>query len=716
MNMKRKAKRSLDCIFKPKSIAVIGASRKRGTIGREILHNLLDYEFMGPLFPVNPYAEVVNSIKCYPSILDVPNDIDLGIIVVPRPLVNQVVDECGRKGIKGLVVISAGFRESGEEGAREEAKLVELLEKYGMRAAGPNCMGVICTDPEISMNATFAATRPKVGKIGFMSQSGALGEAILSMARELNLGFSHFISVGNKANISGNDLIEYWRDDPATELILMYLESFGNPRRFTTLAREITRKKPIIAVKAGRTRTGIRAASSHTGALANIDVASGALFEQCGVLRVTSVEELFDMAMAFCNQPVPKGDGVAIITNAGGPGIMAVDACESLGLCIPNFSDTTVKRLKKALPPVVTIQNPIDLIASADAKTYSAALEIILEDENVHSILAIFVPPITTDPLEISSVIHDVTRDSSKTVLACFMGREEVLRRYGRKEGRIIPIYSFPESAAKTLSLLDKYRRWLERPEGKVRHYKVEKKRVETILSRVQSSKRGDLTQEEAYRVLEAYGIPMARFKVVRGLEDVVSSAEEIGYPVALKIADPEISHKTEVGGVILDIRDDGEMVKAFQKLKESWKQIRKKKTEGRFMVQEMVSGGQETIMGMSLDPAFGPLLMFGLGGIYVEYLKDVAFRVLPITDVDTEEMIQSIRGYPILEGVRGEEPSDLAALEEAIGRLAQLVTDFPAIKQLDVNPFMVLPVGKGAKGVDARMSLEDHGNSSLVS
>ena len=702
----RKRGGSLDCIFKPRSIAVIGASRRRGTIGREILHNLLDYGFTGPLFPVNPYAEVVNSIKCYPSILDVPNEIDLAIIVVPRPKVVKVAEECGRKGVKGLVIISAGFKESGEEGAREEAKLVRVLEKYGMRAAGPNCMGAICTDPDVRMNATFAATKPKAGKIGFMSQSGALGEAILSMARDLNLGFSHFISVGNKADISGNDLIEYWRDDPATELILMYLESFGNPRRFTALAREITRKKPIIAVKAGRTRAGIRAASSHTGALASIDVATEALFEQCGVLRVTSVEELFDMAMALCNQPVPRGNGVAIVTNAGGPGIMAVDACESLGLRIPQFTDRTVRRLKKALPPVVTVQNPIDLIASADAVTYRAALEIIQEDENVHAILAIFVPPITTDPLEISSVIHDVTRGNSKTVLACFMGREEVLRQHGRLEDKIVPIYSFPESAAKTLSLLDKYRRWLERPAGKVRQHRVDRKRAQAVFSRVRASKRTDLTQEEAYRVLEAYGIPMARFRIARGLEEVVSSAEKIGYPVALKVADPAILHKTEVGGVILDIRDDGEMVKAFRELKSNLKRIRGGKGEGRFMVQEMVGGGRETILGMNLDPAFGPLLMFGLGGIYVEYLKDVAFRVLPITDVDTEEMIRSIRGYPLLEGVRGEEPSDLRALEEAIGRLAQLVTDFPEIRQLDVNPFMVLPAGKGAKGVDARMSL----------
>jgi len=700
------AVKSLDCIFRPKSIAVIGASRSRGTIGREILHNLLVSEFKGTLFPVNPKAEVVNSIKCYPSILDVPDHVDLAVIVIPRDEVARVVEECGKKGVRGLVIITAGFKESSEAGAREEAKVIELLKRYGMRAVGPNCMGVINTDPEISMNATFAATPPKQGKIGLMSQSGALGEAILSMARQLNLGFSQFVSMGNKADVSGNDLIEYWRDDPATEIILMYLESFGDPSRFTILAREISRKKPIIAVKAGRTRAGIRAASSHTGAMANVEVASEALFEQSGVLRVTSVEELFDMAMAFCNQPVPAGDGVAIITNAGGPGIMAVDALESLGLRITNFSEKTVMQLRETLPPEVSVQNPLDLIASADAERYRKAMEIVLEDEGVYTVLVIFVPPITTDPHSIHSVIHEVSRNSSKTVFGCFMGREEVLRKTERAGGKIIPIYSFPESAAKTLSLLDKYRRWLERPEGKILEFDVNRDAVESVLKRVREDRRSSLTQEESFQVFEAYGIPMARFRVVHGLEEVVSSAAEIGYPVALKIADPEVSHKTEAGGVILDIRDDGEMVKAFQQLKVNSRRLHRGKSKETFVVQEMIGEGQETILGVNLDPHFGPLLMFGLGGIYVEYLKDVTFRILPITDIDAEEMIRGIRGCRILEGVRGKEPSDLKALAEAIGRLAQLVTDFPVIKQLDINPFIVLPAGKGAKGVDARIGL----------
>ncbi len=717
MSNKGKREKSLDCIFRPKSIAVIGASRRRGTIGREILHNLLEFEFKGTLFPVNPMAEVVNSIKCYPSILEVPDRVDLAIIVVPWPEVVKVVEECAGKGVRGLVIISAGFKESSEAGAREEEKIVKLLEEYGMRAVGPNCMGVINTDPSVSMNATFATTTPTRGKIGFMSQSGALGEAILSMARQLNLGFSNFISVGNKADVSGNDLIEYWRDDPATELILMYLESFGDPMKFTSLAREITRKKPIIAVKAGRTQAGIRAASSHTGAMASRDVMSEALFLQSGVLRVTSVEELFDMAMAFCNQPVPAGDGVAIITNAGGPGIMAVDACERLGLRVTRFSDRTLRRLKKALPPMVSVQNPLDLIAGADAERYRSALKIILEDENIHSILVIFVPPITTDPLEVSSVIHEVTRGSEKTVLACFMGREEVMRQSAGVEERIIPIYSFPESAAKTLSLMVKYRRWLDRPAGKILRFEVDRDRVEAVIRGVTDSGRVDLTQEEAFQVLEAYGLPMARFRIAGGLEDVVASAEEIGYPVALKVTAPGLSHKTDVGGVILDIRDNGEMVKAFQKLKGiTSKGGKRRRSPAGFMVQEMVNGGRETIIGMNFDPSFGSLLMFGLGGIYVEYLKDVTFRILPITDVDTDEMIHSIRGYRLLEGVRGEAPSDIEALKDAIGRLAQLVTDFPVIKQLDVNPFMVLPRGKGAKGVDAHISLVDCGGDSLFS
>ena len=700
--------RSLDSIFKPESIAVIGASRRRGTIGREILHNLLDYEFKGTLFPVNPNTDVVNSIKCYPSILDVPDRVDLAIVVVPMPEVVKVVENCGKKGVRGLVIISAGFKEIGGKGARAEEKIVKLLRKYGMRAVGPNCMGVVNTEPAVSMNATFAATTPTKGKIGFMSQSGALGEAILCMARELNLGFSNFISVGNKVDVSGNDLIEYWKDDPATELILMYLESFGNPMKFSSLAREITRKKPVIAVKAGRTRSGIRAATSHTGAMANREVASEALFEQSGILRVTSVEELFDLAMAFCNQPVPKGNGVAIITNAGGPGIMAVDACETLGLHIANFTDDTVRKLRRTLPPIIAPQNPIDLIASAGTERYREALEIILKDENVHAVLVIFVPPITTDPLEISTIIHNATKESDKTVLGCFMGREQVLGNSDRKEGKIIPIYSFPESAAKTLCLMDKYRRWLERPRGKVVNSRVDSATVRKVLKGVSASGRVDLTQEESYRVLEAYGIPMARFSVVEGLEEVVATAEEIGYPVALKIADPDVSHKTDVGGVVLGIRDDGEMVKAFQQFKKLRARLKKGRYGGKYMVQEMVDGGQETILGTTLDPSFGPLLMFGLGGIYVEHLKDVTFRILPVTDVDADEMIRSIRGYRILEGVRGQKASDLKAIAEAIGRLAQLVTDFPEISQTDINPFIVLPGKRGARGVDARISLRE--------
>ena len=387
---------------------------------------------------------------------------------------------------------------------------------------------------------------------------------------------------------------------------------------------------------------------------------------------------------------------------------MAVDACESLGLKVANFSEETKKKLKKILPAVASLGNPIDLIASADTIRYGKTLEVVLEDKNVDSILVIFVPPITQDPLEVFNLIHQVSQKSTKTVFGCFMGRDEVLRKSDPGEGKIIPIYAFPESAMKTISLMVRYRKWLNRPRGKVSRFKTDRKTVGKVFRAVRASKRVDLTQEEVFRVLEAYGISMSRFKVVTGLEDVIASAGEIGYPVVLKIAERGVSHKTEIGGVVLDIRDDGELVKAFKQLKSNLKRAMggKNSAEGRFMVQEMIEGGQETILGMNLDPQFGPLLMFGLGGIYVEYIKDVTFRILPLTDVDTDEMIQSIKGYRLLEGVRGKKPSDTKALKKAIGRLAQLVSDFPEIMQLDVNPFIVLPEKKGAIGVDARMSL----------
>jgi len=698
--------KSLDSIFKPHSIAIIGASRTRSTISQQILHNLLDYEFSGMLFPVNPGADVVSSIKCYPSVLSIPDRVDLAIVVVPRDLVNGIVDECGKKQVKGLIVITAGFSETGETGKKLEEELAEKGKKYGMRIVGPNCMGVLNTDARVRMNATFSATQPLRGKVGFMSQSGALGEAILAHAKEISLGFSKFVSLGNKADISGTDLLAAWKDDPATSLILMYLESFGDPRDFTHLARETTRTKPILAVKAGRTRAGARAVASHTGSLAGLDVAADALFEQCGIIRVNSVEELFDLAQAFVHQPVPAGDRVAVLTNAGGPGIMAADAIEGAGLTMAPLSKKTREGLRAFLPPHASTKNPVDMLASAQPEEYAKALELLLADPGVDSVIVISVTPIVTNPVTVARKITEVSRGHSKTVLGCFMGRENIYKQWSETGSGRIPVYLFPESAIGALSAMVRYGKWKDRPTGKVRRFKANDKKVEEIIHTAQAEKRRHLFQDEAFGILQAYGIKVPKFRTARTAAEAVKAAREIGYPVALKVLSHSSIHKTDLGLVTLDLGDNKEVRQAFGDVrKRALGAMEKSKFRGT-MVQKMVEGGQETIVGMIQDPNFGPLLMFGLGGIYVEVLKDTAFRVLPLTDVDAREMIESIRSYPILAGVRGKEKTNTDRLAEHLQRIAQLVTEHPAIDELEINPLMAGPTAASFMAVDCRMKL----------
>jgi acetyl coenzyme A synthetase (ADP forming)-like protein len=465
----KEKKSSLDAIFRPKSIAIVGVSRRRGSIGREILHNLIEYEFNGAIFPINPHAEVIHSLKCYPSVLDVPQAIDLAIIVVPKEQAVEAVEECGKKGIKGIVMITAGFREVGGPGAEREEKLAQVIKRYGMRMVGPNCMGVINTDPQYRMDATFAPSLPIEGNIGFLSQSGALGAAILDYALDLNLGFSMFVSMGNKVDISGNDLLEYWQYDDNSKVLLLYLESFGNPRKFTQLAREIVKEKPIIAVKSGRTRAGAKAASSHTGALAGLDVGTQALFEQCGVLRVNTVEELFDLAQAFSKQPIPKGKRVGILTNAGGPGIMATDAVINLGLHMAAFSDATISQLREFLSPEASFSNPLDMIAGANHETYLRSLRILLKDEGIDAMLVIFVHPVYVDAQKIAEAIIQASQEQSeKPVLCCFMGKKDELSGIEELQKAGLPSYLFPESAAMALAAMEKYNRIRNRPTGKI--------------------------------------------------------------------------------------------------------------------------------------------------------------------------------------------------------------------------------------------------------
>jgi acetyltransferase len=698
----------LDTIFKPRSIAIVGASRKKGSIGQQVLHNLIEQEFSGKVFPVNPQADVIHSIKCFPSVSDIPDAVDLAIIVVPKHQVLAAVDDCGRKGVRGLVVITAGFKETGERGAKLEHELKEKVHAYGMRMVGPNCMGVLNTAPDVNLNATFAPAPPLRGRVAFTSQSGALGVAIINLTRRLGLGLSMFVSMGNKTDVSGNDLLEYWENDPTTGVILMYLESFGNPRKFTRLARRVGRKKPIIVVKAGRTVQGAAAASSHTGALAGLDIATDALFQQCGVLRANSVAELFDLALAFDKCPLPEGPRVAIVTNAGGPAIMATDGCVNMGLTLATFTNKTLSQLKAHLPEEASVKNPVDLIASANADAYRTAVDLVLKDKNVDAAIVIFVPPIMVPPDEIAEAIMDVKSEHEKPVLGVFMASEDFLREVHQRQDHPFPIYPFPEPAVRALQAMVQYRQRLDLPDGSIPAFDASQSVAASIFAAVRSEGRVHLNSAEALSVLSAYGIPTCRFGYANTPEEVAACAREIGYPVVLKLLARNLTHKSDVGGVIVDIRNDDELLRGFESLlQRADKHGISKDVEG-VMVQHMVRSGREVVMGMAHDPQFGPLIMFGLGGIYVETLKDVSFRVWPITDRDAREMIESIRSFPILKGTRGESPVNFSLLEETLMRLSQLVSDFPIIADLDINPFIASHRADASKAVDAKLTLKD--------
>jgi acetate---CoA ligase (ADP-forming) len=701
--------RSLDPVFRPRSIAVIGASRKAGTVGYEIIHNLLTEGFTGAIYPVNPHAVSVHSVPAYAGIADVPGDVDLAVITVPKEGALAVAEQCGRRGVRAIIVITAGFKEVGPAGAARELELLDIAQRHGMRMIGPNCLGVVNTEADIRMNATFAPIMPPAGPVSFMSQSGAMGVTILDYAAEYGIGVNHFVSVGNKADVSGNDLIEYWADDPGTRVILMYLENFGNPRRFTRVARNVTKAKPVIAVKAGRTAAGARAASSHTGALAGLDSATDALLAQCGVIRVDTVEELFDLAMAFGRLPVPRGNRVAVVTNAGGPGIIITDACESRGLSVAELSPDTQARLRLNLPEEASVRNPVDMIATATPESYRLALEAVLADPNIDAAIAAFVPPLRVRQTDVArAIVAARNTNPEKPMLAVLMGRA------GLPEGRAdlwaagVPGYIFPESAARALAAMYRYRKWVERPAGTERRFDADRDRVRDLIAAGRAAGVDYLDRNAVLDILDAYGIPTLRATVARTADEAVAAAARVGLPVVLKIDSPDIVHKTDVGGVALDLRTEDDVRAACEAM---LARVRTRRPDARVdgvLVERFVRGGRETIIGVSQDPSFGPVIMFGLGGIYVEALKDVAFRVQPVSDIDAREMVREIRGIRLLEGMRGEAPADIAAIEETIQRVSQLVGEHPEIIEMDINPFLVLE--KGGIVVDARIRIGDAG------
>jgi len=695
-------RQELDAIFRPRSVAIIGATPRPGTIGRETLNNTFAAEFKGKVFPVNPRYEVVHSVKCYSTVLDVPDAVDLAVIIVPKEYVQDVVRQCGEKGVGGLVVITAGFSEVGTEGKAREEEVLQVVRDYGMRMIGPNCFGVVNADPEVSLNVTFGKVFPQHGNVGFITQSGAMGEAVMNQAAELGIGFSKIASIGNKADISSNDILTYFIDDDQTEIILLYLENFGNPRNFTRIATEVSRYKPIVAVKSGRTKLGAKAASSHTGALAGLDVGVDALFEQAGIMRVDTIEELFDVAALLSRQKIPRGNRVVVVTNAGGPGILATDALIANGLEMPDLRPGTVKELKKFISADASYANPMDMVAGAGPTEYFKTLNVIKKDNQYDTILTIFLAPVTVDELEVAKNIHTALSDTNKTVAACLMGAGERKSGIDFLNSHGMPTYIFPEAVAKALATIDGYREWLKRPKGKPKVFKVDSNKARKIVDHYLAQGTTAIVGEDAMEILQAYGIQAAGYEYAFSGKDAMAVARRLGYPVVMKINTPAILHKTEVGGVMVDLRSDGEVKKAFAELRLRVGKLRKGEKFS-VVMQQMINGSVETVIGMTTDPSFGPLIMFGLGGIFVEVMKDVAFRIHPLTPQKARRMIKSLKSYPLLTGFRGAPPVDLEIIEDTLLRVSHLVKDLDCFSEIDINPYIVSPERSKCVAVDAR-------------
>jgi acetyl coenzyme A synthetase (ADP forming)-like protein len=691
--------------FCPKSVAVIGASRNEEKLGHGVLKNLLQYGYKGKVYPINPEADEILGVRAYSTVLDVPGEIDMAVIVVPAAIVAQVLEECGQKGVRGVVIITAGFREVGGQGLKEEKRLAEIASRYDMRIIGPNCLGII--DTLCRLNATFARGMPEQGDIAIMSQSGALLAAILDWAIGEKVGFSRFVSLGNKTDINEIDMLEAWGDDPHSKVIAAYLEGIVDGVRFMEVARRVSQKIPIVIIKAGTTEAGARAVSSHTGSLAGSEKAYDTALRQSGVVRANSVEDLFDYAFAFSQQPLIKGRRISIVTNGGGAGIMASDEVERLGLKMASLNRETIERLKGRLPTAANVYNPVDCLGDADAERYRYALDTVLQDLNVDGVIAIFLSQVVMHVEDVAEVVGGTAKRYDKPVLACLMGGEmtepgrEVLRRYG------VPNYDFPERAVRAMLAMCRRKEFLDRPPRAIERFEAHSQWVQEVFEGVRSEGRLAVGEAEARRVMEAYGIPLPQSVLARNPEEAVEAAESIGYPVAMKIASPDILHKTDIGGVRLSMRGPDEVRDSFDLLNYRALRFMPEAEIWGVLVQEMVEGCSEVLVGMSRDPQFGPLLAFGLGGIYVEALRDVTFRIAPVARWEAKEMLSEIRGYTLLRGMRGESPADLEAIVDCILRLSQLVTDFPEIVELDINPLIVCEKGKGAAAVDLRMALQ---------
>lgn len=698
---------NLDSIMKPRAIAVIGASTRAHTIGSDIMKRLQEYGFTGEIYPVNPKGGVIEGLQAYTSILDVPGKVDLAIIVVNAKFVLSTIDQCHQKGVGGLCVISAGFKETGPQGAELEKALLEKVRGYGMRCVGPNCLGVVNTHPSIRMDGCFAESLPQRGGIGFVSQSGALGGGILNILKDLNLGFAQFISIGNQADVNAETAMQYWENEDDVKQILLYMESIQNPANFRELATRISKKKPILALKAGRSAAGASAASSHTGSLAGADKAANALLRQSGVIREYSLENLFATAKVFDNCPIPKGDRVAIITNSGGPGIMATDAVSEYGMKMAQLSEETKDKLRSFLPAAASVKNPVDMIASAPIEHYKQTLETVLADDQVDMVVVIYLPFLGLKDIDVAKAVMEIkTKHPGKPIVGVFMTTSEFFAKLSDMQVNV-PFFMYAEQAVDGLNRLNEQRQWVEKPVGQVVSFDVDRDRARSIMQASLADGRAQLTTRESIDVLDAYGIRVCRSGFATDEEEAVALANQIGYPVVMKMTSKTTSHKTDVGGVRVNIQSADELRAQYRDLIEKLRERGLLDGLEGVIIQEMVKGSREMVCGVATDPQYGHMMMFGLGGVFIEVMKDVTFRMAPLTDIDAQEMIRGVKAYKLLEGARGTTPAQLDQLESVLLRLSQLVTDFPEIEELDINPLIISEKNGEGIAVDGRIKLK---------
>ena len=690
----------------PKSIAIIGASDKEGSVGRAITNNIMK-GYKGTIYPISPTRETVFDKKAYKSVLDVPGKVDLAVVVTKNTIVPSVLEECGKKKLRGAIVITAGFKEVDEEGAKLEQKLKDIAKKYKLQIIGPNCLGVMNLEPQTMMNSTFLKITPKSGEIALVSQSGAICAALVEDASAQGIGFSAVISMGNKADMSEIDILKMLAEHKQTKVIVIYLEDMGNGQEFLKVCKDITRKKkkPVLVLKSGRSPEGAKAAMSHTGALMGSDEIYDALLKQSGAIRVDTMEELFDYATAFSKQPLPMNGDLVIVSNAGGPAIISTDACSKLGIKMAKIEEIR-KKIDAVIPPWGSSRNPVDIVGDADFKRFENVLNEVLKHKNVGSVISMCTPSATLNYDKLAEVIVSMSKKYKKTMLASLMGLDEGITNREILAKGDVPYYTYAEGSIRALKAMLTFTNWVKNSPGKITKFNVKKNTVKKILDNAKKEKRSALLEEEGQEILRAYGFPLPASKLAKSKKEAVAASKKIGYPVVLKIASPQIIHKSDAGGVKVNLQNAKDVENAFDTIIKNAKKYNKKADIKGVLVVEMVKGGKEMIIGSKLEPGFGPVVMLGMGGIYVEVLKDVTFKLAPMTNIEADDMISSIKTKKILEGVRGEKPSDIKKLSECIQRLSQLVSDFNEIKELDMNPVLVMEKNKGCRVLDVRIGL----------